>query len=146
MLELDRGGLLVVTIHEGSDIKVKAKHPYIDLRIGLDYRKTETMNNRQHHVWEETFKFTVENPAKATLHLELCSSSWRESFSLAYQGSSLVDISVADVVKQKHMDNVYDIANGRIRVELRWEPSTMAMKKTPKFIQLMTSLYNISAN
>ncbi|KAF5762211.1 putative protein kinase RLK-Pelle-CrRLK1L-1 family [Helianthus annuus] len=146
VLELDHGGLLVVTIHEGSDIKVKAKHPYIDLHIGLDFRKTETMNNHQHHVWEETFKFTVENPAKATLHLELCCSSFRESLRLEYQGSSSVDISVADVVKQKHIDNVYDIAKGRIRVELRWEPSTMAMKKTPKFIQLMTSLYNISAN
>lgn len=32
------GGLLVVTIHEGSDLK--GKHPFVILRVGHDIRRT----------------------------------------------------------------------------------------------------------
>ncbi|KAI3796014.1 hypothetical protein L1987_38675 [Smallanthus sonchifolius] len=137
VLEMDGGGLLVVTIHEGNDLK--GKHPHISLRVGFDMRKTKMMMNHKNHVWEETFNFNVKRPAKATLHLVVCSNSLREAF----KGDlGEMDISVADVVKQKHINNVYNIGNGRIHVDLRWEHSN---KTTPRFLQFMTSLYNLSA-
>ncbi|KAJ0495262.1 putative protein kinase RLK-Pelle-CrRLK1L-1 family [Helianthus annuus] len=78
------GGLLVVTIHEGNDLK--GKHPFVILRVGDDIKRTTTMKNNQ-------------NP-------DILGD---------------VDISLADVVKEKQMNNMYNIGNGRIHVELQWE-------------------------
>ncbi|KAI3744559.1 hypothetical protein L1987_57642 [Smallanthus sonchifolius] len=133
------GGLLVVTIHEGNDLE--GKHPFVILRVGHDIRRTTTMKNNQNPVWKETFKFTLEKPTKAILHLVVCSDSWSKK---AVLGD--VDVIVADVVKEKQMNNIYNIGNGRIHVELQWESSTFRLKRKPKLLQFMSSVYNLAVS
>ncbi|KAL8269063.1 hypothetical protein R6Q59_002861 [Mikania micrantha] len=91
----------------------------------------QTMRNNQNPVWKETFKFAVKKPAKAVLRLVVCSSSWIKKSEVLGD----VDISVADVVQEKHM-NIYNIGNSRIHVELQWVG--MPVKTKPKVLHFMT--------
>ncbi|XP_076894255.1 putative serine/threonine-protein kinase PBL7 [Bidens hawaiensis] len=112
VMESDRGGSLVVTIHEGNDLK--EKHSY-------------TVKHNHNPVWKETFKFTLEKPAQAILHLDV----------------SDLNISVADVVKEKHMNYIYNVGTGRIHVELQWEPAKLVMgnKKDAKIIAIRDFIF-----
>ncbi|XP_021999048.1 probable receptor-like protein kinase At5g38990 isoform X2 [Helianthus annuus] len=130
------GGLLVVTIHEGNDLK--GKHPFVILRVGDDIKRT---TNNQNPVWKETFKFTLEKPTKAILHLVVCSDARSKKDILGD-----VDISLADVVKEKQMNNMYNIGNGRIHVELQWERSDLPLKSKPKLLKFMNSVYNLAVS
>ncbi|KAK1425816.1 hypothetical protein QVD17_21177 [Tagetes erecta] len=67
------GGTLVVTIHEGNNLKMRK--PYVNLSIGYDIRRTTTWMKGHDPIWKETFKFTLEKPAKATLQLAVLSES-----------------------------------------------------------------------
>ncbi|KAD4983189.1 hypothetical protein E3N88_19860 [Mikania micrantha] len=127
--DLEGGGLLAVTIHEGNNLK--AKHSFVIMRVGYDIKRTWTMRNNQNPVWKETFKFAVKKPAKAVLRLVVCSSSWIKKSEVLGD----VDISVADVVQEKHM-NIYNIGNSRIHVELQWVG--MPVKTKPKVLHFMT--------
>ncbi|MFS8029368.1 putative protein kinase RLK-Pelle-CrRLK1L-1 family [Helianthus anomalus] len=133
------GGLLVVTIHEANNLQ--GKHPFVLLRVGHDIKRTTTMKNNQNPVWKETFKFTLEKPTKAILHLVVCSDSWSKKDILGD-----VDISLADVVKEKQMNNMYNFGNGRIHVELQWESSDLPLKSKPKLLKFMNSVYNLAVS
>ncbi|KAI3744565.1 hypothetical protein L1987_57648 [Smallanthus sonchifolius] len=100
-----------------------------------------SIKKNQNPVWKETFKFTLEKPTKAILKLAVLSdwSSWGNNLK---ENLGDVDISVADVVKEKHMDNIYNIGDGQIHVELQWEPSSLQVNTKPKILQFMSSVYN----
>ncbi|KAI3744562.1 hypothetical protein L1987_57645 [Smallanthus sonchifolius] len=127
------GGVLVDTIHEGSDLE--RRNAFDFLRLGYDMRRTTSGYKNNNPVWKETFKFTLEKPAKAILKLAVLSdsSSWPRNNLKENLGD--VDISVLDVVKEKHMNNVYNIGNGRI--ELQLEPSALPVKTKPKILQFI---------
>ncbi|KAJ0727103.1 putative protein kinase RLK-Pelle-DLSV family [Helianthus annuus] len=127
------GGWLVVTIHEANNLE--GKHPFVLLRVGDDIKRTTTIKNNRNPVWKETFRFTLEKPTKAILHLFVCSANWNVKLVLGD-----VEISVADVVKEKQMNNRYNIGNGRIHVELQWESSALPLKTKPKLLQFMSSV------
>ncbi|KAJ0580657.1 putative C2 domain-containing protein [Helianthus annuus] len=122
---------------QGNDL-VKGKHPFVILRVvGHDIKRTTTMKNNQNPVW----KFTLEKPTKAILHLVVCSDSWSKKDILGD-----VDISLADVVKEKQMNNMYNIGNTRIHVELQWESSDLPLKSKPKLLKFMNSVYNLAVS
>ncbi|KAI7726820.1 LOW QUALITY PROTEIN: hypothetical protein M8C21_019517, partial [Ambrosia artemisiifolia] len=134
------GGFLVVTIHEGNDLKRGRLH--VGLRVGFDAKKTETITNNGYVVWDETFRFTIEKPSKAVLHLVPTINHWTSQKEVVGD----LDISVADVVKEKLMNNIYNIAGGRLHVELQWEGSALPVKTKSKVLQLASSFYNLAVS
>ncbi|KAK1425819.1 hypothetical protein QVD17_21180 [Tagetes erecta] len=135
----DMGGLLVVIIHKGNDLE-RRRNLFVFLRIGYDMRSTTKVSKNQNPVWEETFKFTLDKPAKSVLHLVVeADSSYGNNLK---DNLGDVDIRVADVVKEKHMNYWYKVGTGRLHVELLWEPSAVPVKTKSKFMQFMTSTYN----
>ncbi|KVI05223.1 C2 calcium-dependent membrane targeting [Cynara cardunculus var. scolymus] len=111
----DGGGLLVVIIHEGEDLEGKHHtNPSVRLLFKGEERRTRPMKKNRDPRWEEEFTFTLEEPpTNEKLHLEV--------ESLGY-----VDISLADVVNNKRINEKYhliDSKNGRIQVEMQWRTS-----------------------
>uniref|UniRef100_A0A7N0TRW1 C2 domain-containing protein n=1 Tax=Kalanchoe fedtschenkoi TaxID=63787 RepID=A0A7N0TRW1_KALFE len=78
--------------------------------------------------WEEEFQFTVEEPpVNDKLHVEVYSSSSRIGILHPKESLGYVDISLADVVNNKRINEKYhliDSKNGRIQIELQWRTSS----------------------
>ncbi|XP_076918846.1 protein C2-DOMAIN ABA-RELATED 11-like [Bidens hawaiensis] len=114
-------GLLVVTINQG--VRLNVKHPYVSLRVGSELKHTTTKFYDQNPVWVEEFQFTLEKPAEAVLWLTVCSASQMDRF-LHKDVLGGVEISIADVVREKHMTSIYHFGGGRIHVELHFQHAT----------------------
>ncbi|KAK1425820.1 hypothetical protein QVD17_21181 [Tagetes erecta] len=132
------GGLLVVTIDRGYNL---GRKPYVHLHLRQDLRAT-TKKTAENQVWDETFKFTLDKPSKATLRLMVFTDSWFDHIRGRYH-LGMVDISVADVIKKGRLKDTYNFGNGHLRVELQWEPSSFPVKTKPQFMQFMTSFYKV---
>ncbi|KAL2346043.1 hypothetical protein Fmac_000043 [Flemingia macrophylla] len=118
------GGLLVVIVHEAQDVEGKYHtNPHVRLIFKGEERRTKIMKKNRDPRWGEEFQFLVEEPpASDKLHVEVVSTSSR---SLLRQKESLgyVDISLADVVSNKRINERYhliDSKNGRIQIEIQW--------------------------
>ncbi|CAK8569329.1 unnamed protein product [Lathyrus sativus] len=118
------GGLLVVIVHEGQDLEGKYHtNPHVRLIFKGEERKTKSIKKNRDPRWEDEFQFMVEQPPiNDKLHVEVFSTSSR---SLLRQKESLgyVDISLADVVSNKRINEKYhliDSKNGRIQIEIQW--------------------------
>nr|XP_043626896.1 probable serine/threonine-protein kinase PBL1 [Erigeron canadensis] len=137
------GGFLIVTIHKAYDLQTK--NPFIMLRVGHDFRKSTVVKNNRNPVWEETFKFTIAKPPtkKTTLYMVVCSRVSNFIFPSTTETMGDFDIILADVVKERHINKIYNLPKGRLHVELQWEPSASPLEPKPKMKQFLSSFYNV---
>ncbi|KAD5960767.1 hypothetical protein E3N88_12239 [Mikania micrantha] len=123
-------GLLVVTIHEGKFISRRERQLY--LYVGHENRATKKTEKNEYPIWKEQFTFTVEKPTTTILRLKLLSyPSWYQALSTEENVGSL-DISIAEVVKEKHINKLYTIGYGQLLVELLWRPLAGGVGDTVK--------------
>ncbi|KAI4316953.1 hypothetical protein L6164_024875 [Bauhinia variegata] len=119
------GGLLVIIIHEAEDVEGKHHtNPYARLLFKGEERKTKHIKKNRDPRWEEEFQFMLEEaPTSARLYVEVLSSSSKLGILHPRETLGYVDISLADVVTNKRINEKYhliDSRNGRIQIELQW--------------------------
>uniref|UniRef100_A0A7N0TBL3 Uncharacterized protein n=1 Tax=Kalanchoe fedtschenkoi TaxID=63787 RepID=A0A7N0TBL3_KALFE len=123
------GGLLVVIVHEAQDVEGKNHtNPYARILFRGEERKTKRIKKNRDPRWEEEFQFTLEEPpVNDKLHVEVYSSSSRIGILHPKESLGYIDISLADVVNNKRINEKYhliDSKNGRIQIELQWRTSS----------------------
>ncbi|GAB2217992.1 hypothetical protein Droror1_Dr00001207 [Drosera rotundifolia] len=124
----DGGGLLVVIVHQAQDLEGKHHtNPYVHLVFKGEERKTKFVKKNRDPRWDEEFEFMLdEPPVNDKLHLEVFSVSSRLGLLHPKENLGYVDISLADVVSNKRINQTYnliDSKNGRIQIELVWRIS-----------------------
>ncbi|XP_059653990.1 synaptotagmin-1-like isoform X2 [Cornus florida] len=124
----DSGGLLVVIIHEAQDVEGKHHtNPYVRILLKGEDRKTKHIKKNRDPRWEEEFQFMLdEPPTNDKLHVEVYSASSRIGLLHPKESLGYIDISLADVVSNKRINERYhliDSKNGRIQIELQWRTS-----------------------
>lgn len=123
------GGLLVVIIHEASDVEGKHHtNPYVRVLFRGEERKTKPVKKNRDPRWNEEFSFMLEEPpTNDRIHVEVISNSSRLNLLHPKETLGYVDIYLADVVSNKRINEKYhliDSKNGRIQVELQWRTSS----------------------
>lgn len=122
------GGVLVVTVHEAQDLEGKHHtNPYVRVICKGEEKKTKQIKKNRDPRWEEHFTFMLEEPpVKDKLHVEVHSTSTRIGLLHPKENLGYVDISLADVVSNKRINEKFhliDSKNGRIQIELQWQTS-----------------------
>ncbi|KAI3778524.1 hypothetical protein L2E82_07886 [Cichorium intybus] len=122
------GGLLVVIIHEGEDLEGKHHtNPSVRILFHGEEKRTRPMKKNRDPRWEEEFTFTLEEPPmNEKMHIEVVSTSKRMGLIHPKESLGYVDISLADVVNNKRINEKFhliDSKNGRLQVELHWRTS-----------------------
>uniref|UniRef100_A0A2C9W0F0 C2 domain-containing protein n=1 Tax=Manihot esculenta TaxID=3983 RepID=A0A2C9W0F0_MANES len=123
------GGLLVVIVHEAQDVEGKHHtNPHARLIFRGEERKTKHIKKNRDPRWEEEFQFMLdEPPTNDRLHVEVVSTSKRMGLLHPKESLGYVDISLADVVSNKRINEKYhliDSKNGRIQIEMQWRTSS----------------------
>ncbi|XP_048234685.1 synaptotagmin-1 [Ricinus communis] len=123
------GGLLAIIIHEAQDLEGKHHtNPHVRLIFRGEERKTKTVKKSRDPRWEDEFQFTLdEPPTNDRLHVEVVSTSSRMGLLHPKESLGYVDISLADVVSNKRINEKFhliDSKNGRIQIELQWRTSS----------------------
>ncbi|VFQ76906.1 unnamed protein product [Cuscuta campestris] len=123
------GGLLVVIVHEAQDLEGKHHtNPFVRFHFRGEERKTKTVKKNRDPKWGEEFEFTLEDPpTNDKIRVEVFSSSSRIGLIHPKESLGYVDISLADVVSNKRINERYhliDSKNGRIQVELQWRTAS----------------------
>ncbi|KAL3722687.1 hypothetical protein ACJRO7_034976 [Eucalyptus globulus] len=124
----DGGGLLVVIVHEAQDVEGKHHtNPYVRILFRGEERKTKAVKKNRDPRWEEEFNFTLdEPPTDEKMHIEVLSASSRIGLLHPKESLGYIDISLADVVSNKRINEKYhliDSKNGRIQIEMQWRTS-----------------------
>ncbi|KAL4575470.1 hypothetical protein LXL04_022314 [Taraxacum kok-saghyz] len=122
------GGLLVVIIHEGEDLEGKHHtNPSVRVLFHGEEKRTKTMKKNRDPRWEEEFTYTLEEPpTNEKIHIEVVSTSKRMGLIHPKESLGYIDISLADVVSNKRINEKYhliDSKNGRLQVEMHWRTS-----------------------
>ncbi|KAI3516955.1 hypothetical protein L1887_16138 [Cichorium endivia] len=122
------GGLLVVIVHEGEDLEGKHHtNPSVRILFHGEEKRTRPMKKNRDPRWEEEFTFTLEEPPmNEKMHIEVVSTSKRMGLIHPKESLGYVDISLADVVNNKRINEKFhliDSKNGRLQVELHWRTS-----------------------
>ncbi|GAV62902.1 C2 domain-containing protein [Cephalotus follicularis] len=125
----DGGGLLVVVVHEAQDLEGKHHtNPYVRILFRGEEKKTKHVKKNRDPRWEEEFQFMLdEPPTNDKLHVEVVSTSSRIGLLHPKESLGYIDISLADVVNNKRINEKYhliDSKNGRIQIELQWRTSS----------------------
>ncbi|CAI9781991.1 unnamed protein product [Fraxinus pennsylvanica] len=120
------GGVLVVTIHEAQDVEGKHhNNPYARILFKGEEQKTKQVKKNRDPRWEEGFTFMLdEPPSNDKLHVEVLSTSTRTGLLHPKEKLGYVDISLADVVSNKRINekyNLVDSKNGQIQIEMQWQ-------------------------
>lgn len=123
------GGLLVVVVHEAQDLEGKHHtNPFVRFHFRGEERKTKTVKKNRDPKWGEEFEFMLEDPpTNDRIRVEVFSSSSRIGLIHPKESLGYVDISLADVVSNKRMNERYhliDSKNGRIQIELQWRTAS----------------------
>ncbi|KAJ9178812.1 hypothetical protein P3X46_010663 [Hevea brasiliensis] len=123
------GGLLVVIVHEAQDVEGKHHtNPHVRLLFRGEERKTKHLKKNRDPRWEEEFQFMLdEPPTNDKLHVEVVSTSSRMGLLHPKESLGYVDISLADVVSNKRINEKYhliDSKNGRIQIEMQWRTAS----------------------
>ncbi|XP_022853414.1 synaptotagmin-1-like [Olea europaea var. sylvestris] len=123
------GGVLVVVVHEAQDVEGKHhNNPYVRIIFKGEERKTKHVKKNRDPRWEEEFTFMLEEPPlKEKLHVEVLSTSTRIGLLHPKETLGYVNISLADVVNNKRINEKYhliDSKNGKIQIELQWRTSS----------------------
>ncbi|CAI9104742.1 OLC1v1003480C1 [Oldenlandia corymbosa var. corymbosa] len=119
------GGQLVVIVHEAQDVEGKHHtNPYVRVTFRGEEKKTKHIKKNRDPRWEEEFTFTVEEPpVNDRLHVEVLSQSSRIGLLHPKENLGYIDISLADVVNNKRINEKFhliDSKNGVIQIELQW--------------------------
>ncbi|KAL8128935.1 hypothetical protein V2J09_018090 [Rumex salicifolius] len=119
------GGLLVVIIHHAEDLEGKNHtNPYARLVFKGEERKTKHVKKNRDPRWEEEFQFTLEEPpVNEKMYVEVQSVSSRIGILHPKENLGYVDISLADVVSNKRINQTFNLIeskNGKIQLELLW--------------------------
>lgn len=122
------GGVLVIIVHEAQDVEGKHHtNPYARILFRGEEKKTKHLKKNRDPRWEEEFTFVLdEPPTNDRLHVEVLSSSSRIGILHPRESLGYIDISLADVVNNKRINEKYhliDSKNGRIQIELQWRTS-----------------------
>ncbi|XP_057769257.1 synaptotagmin-1-like [Salvia miltiorrhiza] len=122
------GGALVVTVHEAQDVEGKHHtNPYVRIICKGEERKTKQVKKNRDPRWDEVFTFMMEEPpVRDKLHVEVLSTSTRIGLLHPKETLGYVDISLADVVSNKRINEKFhliDSKNGKIQIELQWQTS-----------------------
>ncbi|GMN48721.1 hypothetical protein TIFTF001_017901 [Ficus carica] len=123
------GGVLVVIIHEAQDVEGKHHtNPHVRVLFRGEEKRTKPVKKNRDPRWEEDFQYMLdEPPVKDKLHVEVVSTSSRIGLLHPKECLGYVDISLADVVANKRINEKYhliDSKNGRIQIELQWRTSS----------------------
>ncbi|CAI9764335.1 unnamed protein product [Fraxinus pennsylvanica] len=123
------GGVLVVIVHEAQDVEGKHhNNPYVRIIFKGEERKTKQVKKNRDPRWDEEFTFMLEEPPlKEKLHVEVLSTSTRIGLLHPKETLGYVNISLADVVNNKRINEKYhliDSKNGKIQIELQWRTSS----------------------
>ncbi|KAL8135697.1 hypothetical protein AgCh_010359 [Apium graveolens] len=125
----DGGGLLVVIVHEGHDLEGKHHtNPSLRLLFKGEEKRTKVMKKNRDPKWDEEFQFMLEEPpTDDKMHVEVVSTSKRMGLLHPKETLGYVDISLADVVSNKRINETYqliDSKNGTIQIEMQWRTSS----------------------
>ncbi|KAL8150084.1 synaptotagmin-2-like isoform X1 [Apium graveolens] len=125
----DGGGLLVVIVHEGKDLEGKHHtNPSVRLLFRGEEKRTKVVKKNRDPRWNEEFQFMLEEPpTDDRIHVEVVSTSKRMGLLYPKDTLGYVDISLADVISNKRINERYhliDSKNGTVQIELQWRTST----------------------
>ncbi|WOG97761.1 hypothetical protein DCAR_0417102 [Daucus carota subsp. sativus] len=123
------GGLLVVIVHEGQDLEGKHHtNPSVRLLFRGEEKRTKVVKKNRDPKWDEEFQFMLdEPPSDDRIHVEVVSTSKRMGLLHPKDALGHVDISLADVVNNKRINENYELIdskNGTVRIEMQWRTSS----------------------
>ncbi|KAJ9549054.1 hypothetical protein OSB04_021597 [Centaurea solstitialis] len=123
------GGVLVVRVHEAQDVEGKHHtNPYVRILFRGEEKKTKHVKKNRDPRWDEEFTFTLEEPPmNDKLHVEVASASSRIGLLHPKESLGYIDISLADVVHNRRINEKYhliDSRNGKIQIELQWRTAS----------------------
>ncbi|CAH9067945.1 unnamed protein product [Cuscuta epithymum] len=123
------GGLLVVIVHEAEELEGKHHtNPYVRFHFKGEERKTKAVKKNRDPRWNEEFQFMLEEPpTNDRIRVEVFSISSRIGLLHPKESLGYVDISLADVVTNKRINERYhliDSKNGKIQIELQWRTAS----------------------
>ncbi|CAH9054852.1 unnamed protein product [Cuscuta europaea] len=123
------GGLLVVIVHEAEELEGKHHtNPYVRFHFKGEERKTKAVKKNRDPRWNEEFQFMLEEPpTNDRIRVEVFSASSRIGLLHPKESLGYVDISLADVVTNKRINERYhliDSKNGKIQIELQWRTAS----------------------
>ncbi|GFQ00884.1 synaptotagmin-3 [Phtheirospermum japonicum] len=124
-VSLSGTGLLLVTVVEAEDVEGKShNNPYATILFRGDKKKTKSIKKTRHPYWNEEFEFVLDDaPVKDIIHVEVMSNRRRIGFTFK-ESLGYVDINLADVVYNGHINEKYHLINSRygvIHLDIRWK-------------------------
>ncbi|XP_051114011.1 synaptotagmin-3-like isoform X2 [Andrographis paniculata] len=124
-ITLSGTGLLLVTVIEAEDVEGKHhNNPYATVIFRGDKRNTKTIKKTRDPIWSEEFQFVLdEAPANDQIHVEVKSKKRWLGF-MSKESLGYVDINLADVVSNGHINEKYNLINSRngiIHLNIRWK-------------------------
>ncbi|KAI3447586.1 hypothetical protein Pfo_004251 [Paulownia fortunei] len=125
IVSLSGSGLLLVNVVEAEDVEGKNhNNPYATILFRGDQRKTKSIKKTRNPYWNEEFEFVLdEAPVKDLIHIEVISKRRRMGF-MSKESLGYVDINLADVVYNGHINEKYHLINSRdgiIHLDIRWK-------------------------
>ncbi|KAK4432450.1 Synaptotagmin-3 [Sesamum alatum] len=126
-ISISGSGLLLVAVIEAKDVEGKKNQvsPYATILFRGDQRKTKPIKNTRNPLWNEEFQFVLdEAPVKDKIHIEVIGKRRRCLGFMTKESLGYVDINLADVVYNGHINEKYDLINSRngiIHLDLRWK-------------------------
>ncbi|XP_057805412.1 synaptotagmin-3-like [Salvia miltiorrhiza] len=125
-MSLSGTGLLLVNVVEAKDVEGKSNpsNPYATVLFRGDKRRTKTVKKTRNPYWNEEFQFVLdEAPVKDYIKIEVVSK--RRRMGVAFKESlGYVEIHLADVVENEHINNKYhliDSRDGIMHLDIRWK-------------------------
>ncbi|CAA0829734.1 Synaptotagmin-3 [Striga hermonthica] len=122
---LSGSGLLLLTVLKARDVEGKShNNPYATVIFRGDKRKTKIIKKTRQPHWNEEFQFVLdEAPVKDIIHVEVTSCRRRMGF-MFKESLGFIDINLADVVYNGHINEKYHLINSRngiIHLDIRWK-------------------------
>ncbi|XP_042014477.1 synaptotagmin-3-like isoform X1 [Salvia splendens] len=125
-MSLSGTGLLLVRVVEAKDVegKTSPSSPYATVLFRGDKRRTKTVKKTRNPYWNEEFQFVLdEAPVKDFIKIEVMSKRRRMGV-MCKESLGYVEIHLADVVDNEHINEKYhliDSRDGIIHLDIRWK-------------------------
>ncbi|KAK4392160.1 Synaptotagmin-3 [Sesamum angolense] len=126
-ISISGSGLLQVAVIEAKDVEGKKNHvsPYATILFRGDKKKTKSIKKTRNPVWNEEFQFLLdEAPVKDKIHIEVIGKRRQRLGFMTKESLGYVDINLADVVYNGHINEKYNLINSRdgiIHLDIRWK-------------------------
>ncbi|KAL0316235.1 UNVERIFIED_CONTAM: Synaptotagmin-3 [Sesamum radiatum] len=126
-ISVSGSGLLLVAVIEAKDVEGKKNHvsPYATILFRGDKKKTKSIKKTRNPVWNEEFQFLLdEAPVKDKIHIEVIGKRRQRLGFMTKESLGYVDINLADVVYNGHINEKYNLINSRdgiIHLDIRWK-------------------------